>query len=146
MNNNLPKISDQGLMLVVSYFTLLVVNSLVLMIANFLFPGFVVLGTRSLSTFWAILLSMGVLALINTFAIPFVHLYEEQRKKIFTTSEWMISYFALNFVGIWFVTRAANQLGMGITSWVVALVLALVFDFVQGMAMMQLEKMKASSK
>jgi hypothetical protein len=36
-------------------------------------------------------------------------------------------------LGIWLVARFAEQLGLGISSWVVAAILALVFDVVQGL-------------
>lgn len=62
---------------------------------------------------------------------------------MFSSAEWMASYFVLNFVGVWVVARFANQLGFGISSWVVALVLAVVLDVVQGAAMMQVEKLRS---
>lgn len=138
---SLQKSSD-GVILVVSYLVLFVVNSIVIYLAHMLFPSLVVLGTRSLSLVWAISLSMGVLSLINTFAIPLVRVYENERKRMFSTNEWMIAYFLLNFGGVWLIARGSAQLGLGITSWVVALVLAVVFDLVQGVVMMKLEKMR----
>jgi uncharacterized membrane protein SirB2 len=85
---------------------------------------------------------MGVLSLINTFAIPLVRVYENERKRMFSTNKWMIAYFLLNFGGVWLIARGSEQLGLGITSWLVALVLAIVFDLVQGVVMMKLEKMR----
>ena len=139
-----PKGND-GLVLVMSYFALFIVNSAVVSLANLLFPQMVVLGTQSLSPLWALGLSMGVLALMNTFAIPFIRLFESRRKKMLTTNEWMLLYFLLNFGGVWLISRGAEQLGLGITSWVVALVLAIALDVVQGVVMMELEKMNKKS-
>lgn len=138
---SLQKSSD-GMILVVSYLVLFVVNSIVIYLAHMLFPSLVVLGTRSLSLVWAIALSMGVLSLINTFAIPLIRVYENERKRMFSTNEWMIAYFLLNFGGIWLIARGSAQLGLGITSWLVALVLTVAFDLVQGLVMMKLEKMR----
>lgn len=134
------------MVLVVSYLVLLVSNSVVLFLAHALFPKMVVLGTGSLSVLWAVALSMGALSLLNTFAIPFVRVVENNRKKMFSTAEWMLSYFILNFVGVWLISRAAEQFGLGVSSWVVVLLLALVFDMVQGMVMMQLERMRLMKK
>lgn len=133
---------NDGLVLVVSYVALLAVNGVVVSLANLLFPQWVVLGTQSLSPLWALGLSMGVLALVDTFAIPFVRLFESKRQRMFTTNEWMLLYFLLNFAGVWLISRGAEQLGLGITSWVVALAIAVVLDLVQGVVMMKLEKLR----
>lgn len=130
------------MILVITYFVLFAVNSLVIYLANLWFPQNVVLGTQSLSPIWALFLSMGVLSLINTFAIPFMNQYEKSRKQPLTPKDWMAAYFVLNFIGLWLVTRAAVQLGFGITSWIVAAILALILDVFQGIAMMRLEKLR----
>lgn len=136
---------NDGLVLVLSYFALFVVNSAVVSLANLFFPQVVVLGTQSLSPLWALGLSMGVLALINTFVLPLVRIFENKRKRMLNTNEWMLLYFVLNFAGVWLITRGAKELGLGITSWAVALVLAVVLDLAQGVIMMELEKMKKQS-
>lgn len=130
------------MILVITYFILFAVNSLVIYLANLWFPQNVVLGTQSLSPTWALFLSMGVLSLINTFAIPFMNQYEKSRKQPLTPKDWMAAYFVLNFIGLWLVTRAAEQLGLGITSWVIAAILAVILDVSQGIAMMRLEKLR----
>ncbi|OGY19282.1 MAG: hypothetical protein A3A65_04125 [Candidatus Chisholmbacteria bacterium RIFCSPLOWO2_01_FULL_49_14] len=133
---------NPGMVMVLTFFNLFVINGLVVWLANSLFPQQVVLGTQFISKGWAIIHSMGTLALLGTFAIPFIREYEKSRGKMFSSAEWMVAYFVLNFVGIWLVARLAEQLGFGISSWVVALVLAVVLDVVQGMAMMQVEKLR----
>lgn len=130
------------MILVITYSILFAVNSLVIYLANLWFPQNVVLGTQSLSPTWALFLSMGVLSLINTFAIPFMNQYEKSRKQPLTPKDWMAAYFVLNFTGLWLVTRAAEQLGLGITSWVIAAILAVIIDVFQGIAMMRLEKLR----
>jgi len=132
--------SSAGIMLVKTYFVLFIVNSLVIHLANLWFPQFVVLGTGHLTRTWAIILSMAELSLINTFAVPFIRQYEKKRGKMYTNQQWMIKYFLINFVGIWLIARFSDQLGMGISAWPVAAVLAIALDFVQGAAMMKLEK------
>lgn len=134
---------NPGLVLVVTYFVLFVVNALVVWLANSLVPQQVVLGTQFISKGWAIIHSMGTLALLNTFAIPFVREYEKSRGKMFSPKEWMVAYLVLNLVGVWVIARFAENLGFGISSWTVALVLAAVLDVVQGIAMMQVEKLRS---
>lgn len=133
---------NPGLVLVVTYFVLFVVNGLVVLLANSLFPQQIVLGTQYITKGWAVIHSVGTLALLNTFALPFVREYEKSGGKMLTPTEWMVAYFIINFVGVWVVARFAQQLGFGISSWMVALVLAAVLDVVQGAAMMQVEKLR----
>ncbi|OGV96638.1 hypothetical protein A2W24_01600 [Microgenomates group bacterium RBG_16_45_19] len=131
---------ETGLILVITFGVLWMVNSLVLYLAHRLFPSYIVLGTANLPMWWAVLDSMAVLALLNTFTIPFVRQTEAKRGQMFSNKEWMVLYLGLNFVGIWVIARLAEFIGLGISSWMVALVLAVVLDGVQGVVMMQLEK------
>ncbi len=133
---------NPGMLMVATFAALLVSNAVVLYLANLVFPALVVLGTISIPPLWGILHSMGVLALIDTFALPFVRVFEKQRGKMLATKEWMVAYFLLNFAGVWLVTRFPDQFGLGVRSWAVAVVLALVLDVVQGAVMMQLQKVK----
>ena len=131
-----------GLTLVFSYFVLFFVNLFVVYIANQLFPQDVVLGTYSLSTWWALHHSMTKLALINTFVIPLVYYHEWKRGSVYSPKEWMLAYFAVNTVAIWGITRFAQVFGLGISHWWVALLLAAALDWAQGIAMMALGKLQ----
>ena len=82
--------------------------------------------------------SSSFIAMAATLALPLFHEWEAQRKSQLSTTEWMAGYFILNFVTVWLLTRVAEVFGMGVSSIVVVGVLALVLDFVQGMAMMGL--------
>ncbi|SRR5258708_40177433 len=136
-----PTVSkNPGMTLVVTYGVLLAVNAVILYLANMFFPKQVVLGTHSLSLVWAILLSMGTLALIDTFAIPFAHMIENRRGRMLSSKEWMVKYFFLNFFGLWVISHFSQQFGLGITIWYVSAVLAVLLDVVQGVAMMTLQK------
>ncbi len=136
------KSTNLGLVLVISYFLIFLVNSLVIYLANLFFPRFVVLGTASITRLWAIIHSMSTLSLINVFAIPFVREYENKKGKMLDSKQWIIAYFLINFVGLWLIARFADNLGLGISSFVVALVLAIPLDVLQGVVMMKLEKLK----
>lgn len=137
-----PLNTNTGIVLVITYFILLLVNSLIVYTASLVFPQNVELGTHELTPIFAVLLSMGILSLIGTFAIPFVRIYENMRGKMFNNMEWTVLYFVLNAAGIWVIARFAFQLGFGISSFVVAITLGFVLDFFQGVAMMKVEKMK----
>ena len=146
MSKKIANIADllevPGMILLATYVLVYLVNVAVLYLANMFFPQQVVLGTFSMSPAWALLHSMGALALLNTFGVPIARLVERIRGRMLTDKEWMIKYFILNFVGLWLISRFSDQFGLGISSWYVAAILAVVLDMVQGLVMMQLEKMK----
>lgn len=129
-----------GMILVASYIVLFFTNSFVILVGNHLFPQHIVLGTAHITKTWSLIHSIGTFSLLSTFIIPFVHDVENKRRKMYSPSEWMKLFFVTNFIGIWLVTRFATQLGFGISSWFVALLLAAILDIFQGIAMMQLEK------
>lgn len=130
-----------GLVLVASYFAILAVNIVILYLANWIFSRQVVLGTFSISYGWAVLHSMGLLALLDTFAIPFIHYYEFRLGRILGPREWLIFYGVINFAGLWFISRFADALGLGLSSWWVALYLGFIFSFTQGIVMMSLDRL-----
>ncbi len=133
---------NTGLLLVLTYFVLLLINGVVLYLANSFFPTQIVLGTLNMSPLWAILHSMGVLSLLGTFAIPFAREIEQRRGRMLSSIEWMVGYFALNFVGLWLLARYNDGFALGLSAWYIAAALALVLDVIQGIAMMQLEKFR----
>ena len=132
-----------GISLVITFLVIWLVNSLVIWLANLLFPQLVVLGTVHIPKLWVFFHATGTLALINTFAVPFVRLYENKQSQMLDSKSWMILYFIINFVSLWVIARFAEQLGLGLRSWLVALGLALILDIFQGLAMMQVEKTRA---
>jgi hypothetical protein len=136
---------NTGMTLVITFLVMFTVNSLVVYLASVFFPGQVVLGTQHITAGWALIHAIGSLALINTFAIPFIREFEKMKGRMLTPKEWVIDYFFINLVGVWVLARFAEQLGFGISSWVVAVVLAVVLDAAQGMAMMQVEKYRAKN-
>ena len=135
--------AHHGLMMIYSFITLFVVNNLVLHIANMFFPSQIVLGTASISHWWAMYHSMFKLTVICTFIMPLVSFYEWKNKLTFTSKQWMLTYLVVNFVALWCISRFADNLGLGVSSWFVILLFAGVIDMAQGMAMMALgEKSK----
>lgn len=133
-----------NMMMVITFFATLIVNMIVAYVANMWFPQHVVLGTQSMNTSWAILHSMGTLALFLTLAMPFMTELEKKKGSMLTPIDWMTAYFVLNVVGLWLITRCSDQFGLGVSSWLVVVGIAVVLDFLQGMVMMAIgEKTKA---
>lgn len=134
--------AKQGVMIVLSYFVLFVCNVLAIYLANLLFPTFVVLGTFALTPFWALMLAGTELSLIGLLVMLLVPYKEWKTKKDLKPTDWMKLYFVVNTVSLYLVTRFAEIYGLGVSSWVVIIALALFMDVAQGMAMMQLGKVK----
>lgn len=143
-NKKTKALDNPGIMMVVTYVDLFIVNVLVIYLANRYYPNAIVLGTRSISLGWALVHSMGTLALFNTFAIPFIREWESRKGKMLTNTQWMIKYFVINFAGLWILSRYAENIGLGIASWKVIVVLAIILNIVQGIVMKKLEKMRSS--
>src|SRR4030042_3519119 len=97
------QMQNSGMVLVLTFFVMLTVNAVVIYLANIAFPGLVVLGTMCVGRFVAILNVSGKLALLNTFAIPFIRERERKMGKMFSSRDWMLTYFVINFVGIWVI-------------------------------------------
>ena len=135
--------AQHGLMIIYSFITLFIVNYSVLHLANMFFPDAIVLGTASISHWWAMYHSMFKLTVICTFAMLLVTHYEWKNKTVFTPKQWMLTYLVVNFVALWGISRFADNLGLGFSAWWVVFLFAGVLDLVQGMAMMALgEKSK----
>lgn len=133
-DKNFPQIS--GMTLVVSTFILFFVNAVVLFIAHMIAPHAYVLGTHSLDMWWAIKLSMGELALLGGLVMPFVGMVEKNRQRIFSPIEWSTLYLIVDVIGLWVISRFSEQYGLGVSSWMAILPLAVALDVVQGVVMM----------
>lgn len=126
--------------LVVMYFVLLVINSLVVVIANMLFPKMIVLGTGNISYWWAVFHSMGKLVLIGILSAPLIEYYQEKQERMLTSREWMYGFWVVNFVGLWVISRFSEQFGLGLAAWWVTLALAGVMVLIQEVGMMLVYK------
>lgn len=133
--------ATHGLMMLYTFIALFLTNSLLLILANYLFPTAVVLGSSSAPYWWAIYHSMLKLTVIAVFVMPLVTYYEWKNKVVATSKQWMLIYFIVNLLAFWEITRFAENLGLGVSSWMVVVILAAAFDMVQGMTMMKLGKM-----
>ncbi|MFH2118660.1 MAG: hypothetical protein ABII10_02915 [Candidatus Paceibacterota bacterium] len=127
---------NPGMGMVISYIIFWLTNIMVLWLAARWFPQYIVLGTLSLTTTWALCLSMNELALINTLSKPF---FRHQCNKKLINMGGLKSSFIVNFIGVWTITRFAEVFGLGVTSWVVVAWLAIALSLVQRAIMMKLK-------
>lgn len=127
--------------LTVAFVSMFIGNALIIYFANMVFPQHVVLGTNVFSPISALFYSMVVFTLITIGFIPVIEEVSRQMNQRLDNLSWMVMYFFINAGALWLVARFAEQLGLGISSFVVAVILALIFDTVQGFISYQVMRM-----
>ncbi|MBU0578833.1 hypothetical protein KKE34_03530 [Patescibacteria group bacterium] len=110
-------------------------STLVVLLANLFFPKMVVLGHHLISPVTGAVYAMTVVSLIAVGVMPVVEYIAKQKNINFTSTHWLLLYWVVNIGAIWLVGRFAEIVGMGINSWMVAVVLGLALDLVQGALM-----------
>jgi len=73
--------------------------------------------------------------LLSIGAVPVVEWLSEKRESRLTENKWMLVWFVVNFFSFWIVARFAELLGMGVSSWRMVAVLALIMDVLQASVM-----------
>lgn len=131
---------ETGILMPITFISIFGVSSAVVYAASLLFPTEVVLGTYSISTVWALIHSMSLLALLHTLMVPVIREYENSQGRMFTDRDWLVTYFVLNFAGLWVLSRFADELGLGLNSWLVALMLAVIVNIGQAGVMLLVSK------
>ena len=112
----------------VSFLTFWVVNTVVLLVANSIFGGNVVVGNQSISTG----LSAIFAGLVLTALIPLAPKAVEQTGyKIKNQNVWPAIFLASNIVVLWILKRLAIVTGFGISSILWVLILAIIITFVE---------------
>jgi len=112
----------------VSFLTFWVVNTVVLLGANAIFGGNVVVGNQSISTgLSAIFAGLILTALIHLAPIA----VEKNGYKIKNQNVWPAIFLASNIVVLWILKRLAMVTGFGISSILWVLILAIVITFVE---------------
>ena len=115
--------------MVVLYLGFFVVNSFVVLTANLLFPDYVVLGTEWINKYWAVIHSMGTLSLVNVLTTP----CDGETKRMRS--------FIVNLITVWVMGRLADNLGMGVSSWIVVILLGLFLNAMQKKLLMSVKEM-----
>lgn len=128
--------------LMANYFVMFAINAIVIALANMFFPNAVVLGTGTINYHWAIIHSMGTLAFVSILAVPIIEWYAEINRLELSSKTWMLYYLVVNFLALWIIGRFSGELGLGLSSWRVVLILAAVLDFAQGLGVMMVYRNK----
>jgi len=110
---------------------LFISNSLVTYLAHLIFPTHVVLGTHQIDAWSGLFMAMAILSVVDVGATPVIQLTSDTLNLKLANRDWMILYFVINTVTIWFIGRLAEMVGLGISSWFVAVLLSLVMTGVQ---------------
>ncbi len=110
-----------------------VVSVIVLYLANMLFPANVVLGNHLVTPMMGLLMSSIVISLLGVSATPLIEWARKAFNLTLSASHWMLIYLVINTLVVWVVARFAEILGLGVSSWVVALGLGFVLDVAQGL-------------
>ncbi len=124
-----------GRQLTVMFVALLIAHSIVIYLANQWFPSLVVLGTNIYSPMAAIVYSMVLFTLIVVGATPVIEHVGNSMSRKLSDMDWMVLFVLINAGGLWLVARFAEQLGLGVASWMVVAILAVIMDVVQGLTM-----------
>lgn len=128
-----PEISRMTFSQLLAAFILFAVtHAVVFFLANLFFPGDVVLGNHVVSAVSALLVSSAVIALISVGATPVVESASESLKTKLSNGQWMGLYLLINVASVWILARLAEEIGFGISSWLVAVILGLVINVLQG--------------
>jgi len=114
------------------YFIHFILDAAILFLGTLVASKSIVFGTEFIPPAWGVFHAASLLSLIGILTIPVFEYIREKRQKELSMQDWMIGYFVINFVSVWVISRFAEQLGFGISSWMVAVILAVFLDFAQG--------------
>lgn len=109
---------------------------LVALLSNLFFPKAVILGNHLLSPFVGAVYAMAMVALIAVGVMPVVEYLIKENKWKFSSTHWLLLYWVVNAGSMWLVGRFAEIVGLGISSWMVAVLVGLALNLVQGGLMM----------
>jgi len=126
------------MILILKFLMLGVINGLIVWLSNLIFPARVVLGTGTISLLRAIIQSAVVLALVNILGIIVLRQYEKGKNRKLEDIERGVIYFLLNTVAVWVIARLAVWVGMGISSWLVAVAIGAVLTAIESVVIVRL--------
>jgi hypothetical protein len=133
---SMPKLT--GKQLGGMFLVFLAIHMVVIYFANKWYPESVVLGNHFFSPMTGLLYAMIPFTLLTVAAVPIVEHLTDTTKWKMTDWHWPVLYLVVNASGLWFLARFAEWLGMGLSSWMVVVVLAVIMDILQGFAWMTL--------
>lgn len=118
----------------------LITNYLLAFFISQFFPKNLVFGTHLLHPFTALVYSMTVFTLLIGLLMFKIHWLKDKMKIELTALNCKIMHLIFNIAGLWLVARLASILGMGISSWKVAVVVGVIFYLMQSLIIKSLKK------
>lgn len=122
---------------------LYVLHSFAFFWTNKLFPDSLVLGTNLYSPMRALYISTTVFTLLVVGMIPVIEYFFKKMNSKLEDIHWIAAYLIINAAGIWSIARFSESFGMGISSWVVALILGTILNLTQGIFMKVVSRAKS---
>lgn len=110
------------------YLTMAVINALVIYITPSVFPDWVVLGTSTIPPLVAAIIAGALLTLIISFVEPFM---KYKKWKVSDERAWALIYALVNVVSVWGIARVSIYTGVGISSFLIAIVLGIELLLIQ---------------
>ena len=109
----------------VSFF---LVNLIALYFAYLLVPSFIVLGNANLTHCTAVLLNSFLISTIYYLVLRLAKYLNINTSK---NSSWILTGLITNILSIWFVSKGAVLTGLGISSYLIALILGIIITSLQ---------------
>lgn len=132
--------------LVMMYLSFFIANSLVILAGNTVAPQLVALGTDSITPMAALVQSMLVFSLLTVAFVPLIELISQYYALKLQDKHWIVLFFFINAIALWVTARFAVILGLGISSWMVVVVIALLMDVAQGLGSRLFDSFKVKTK
>ncbi len=123
----------------ISFFSLWIANSLVFLVASLILTGNVVLGNDKVSMPMAAVIAGFVLTTLMLVVEPVV---KKSGYKVTNQNIWGLIYLVYNVAALWLLKKFALVLGLGISSLVWVVVIAVVLTLVQWGVVMATGSMK----
>lgn len=104
------------------------VNLITLYIAYLLVPSFIVLGNANLTDWTAVLLNSFLISTIYYLVLRLAKYLNINTSK---NSSWILTGLITNILSIWFISKGAVLTGLGISSYLIALILGIIITSLQ---------------
>lgn len=120
------------------FFVYFFVDLIVLLSTAVLIPSSLVLGTNLVTPLMALILASFLLSFLVVSTVPIMELVVSRLKYEFTSRDWLAVFVVVNVFFLWLLARFAQVVGMGISSWMIALAIGIVLSLIQGWAVRNL--------
>lgn len=112
--------------------TYFMVDLILVLLFAVILPSYVALGTDLISPLRGLVQASFLLSFFVISTVPLIEQLVSQMKLELSDRDWFAVFAVVNSAMIWLVARFAVVVGMGISSWRVALMLGVIFSIVQG--------------